>query len=144
MPEVERKLFIERFKQQNDNTFVGFAVMGGVFGEAIDLEGDRLTGAVIIGVGLPALCVERDLIRKYFDEHSGTGFEFAYQYPGINKVFQASGRVIRSENDRGIVLLIDKRFSSSRYRSLFPEEWNPVFVRNEDQIQNVLRNFWGS
>ena len=144
MPEVERKLFIERFKQQNDNTFVGFAVMGGVFGEAIDLEGDRLTGAVIIGVGLPALCVERDLIREYFDEHSGSGFEFAYQYPGINKVFQASGRVIRSENDRGIVLLIDKRFSSSRYRSLFPEEWNPVFVRNEDQIQNVLRNFWGS
>ena len=116
--------------------------MGGVFGEGIDLVGERLTGAVIVGVGLPGISPERDLIRGYYDQLDGSGFEFAYLIPGINKVFQAAGRVIRSESDRGVVLLIDRRFSAYRYTSLFPEEWRPVTVHDAEQLGEVLENFW--
>ena len=82
-----------------------------------------LVGAVVVGVGLPQICLEREIIREWFDSRTGHGFEYAYVYPGMNKVLQAVGRVIRSENDRGVVLLIDDRFSQLRYRKLFPPEW---------------------
>lgn len=143
MTELERDRFIASFSVENRETLAGFAVMGGVFGEGIDLMGDRLTGAVIVGVGLPAICLERELILQYFAEHGGEGFKFAYLYPGLNKVLQAAGRVIRSETDRGTVLLIDSRFATERYEVLFPGEWRPVIVRNESQLENSLKRFWG-
>ncbi len=125
MDEGQREAFLDRYKQAVPETLVGFAVMGGIFGEGIDLRGERLTGAVIVGVGLPGICLERDLIRDYFNREKGAGFEFAYQYPGINRVLQAAGRVIRSEEDRGVILLIDQRYRQPRYWSLLPGHWNP-------------------
>ncbi len=144
MTETEREWFISRFSRDNRETLVGFAVLGGVFGEGIDLAGDRLAGAVIVGVGLPALCLERDLIREYYAVQSGEGFEFAYLYPGFNKVLQAAGRVIRSEEDRGAVLLIDSRFTSERYRELFPGEWRPVTIHNDAHLFKTAQKFWNS
>jgi DNA excision repair protein ERCC-2 len=123
MVESDRIGFLDRFKAGNGRSIVGFAVMGGVFGEGIDLKGDRLTGAAIVGVGLPGICPERDQIRAYFDAQNGRGFAYAYQYPGINRVLQAAGRVIRSEYDRGAVLLIDQRYARSEYASLLPPHW---------------------
>ena len=125
MSEPEREAFLAAFAVEHGETLVGFAVMGGIFGEGIDLVGDRLIGAVIVGVGLPQLCVERDLIRDYFQEQTGAGFDYAYTFPGMNRVLQAIGRVIRSETDRGVVLLIDARFAEPRYRRLFPAWWQP-------------------
>ncbi|MHB9028923.1 MAG: ATP-dependent DNA helicase, partial [Candidatus Latescibacterota bacterium] len=142
MTEPEREQFIARFSHDNTETLVGFAVMGGVFGEGIDLVGDRLTGAVIVGVGLPALCLERELIRDYFAQKDEAGFEFAYLYPGFTKVLQAAGRVIRSEKDRGVVLLIDKRFAAERYRTLFPREWHTVIVRDGKHLSRIVQDFW--
>lgn len=122
---------------------VGFAVMGGVFGEGIDLVGERLVGAVVVGVGLPQLCLERDLICRYFDERDIPGFAYAYVYPGMNRVLQAAGRVIRTASDRGAILLVDRRFSQSRYRQLFPPSWHPVHsVRSSVHIAQSLAEFW--
>ncbi|HPB17373.1 MAG TPA: helicase C-terminal domain-containing protein, partial [Clostridia bacterium] len=106
------------------NTLVAFAVMGGLFGEGIDLVGEMLSGAAIIGPGLPMVCPERELIKKYFDDNDMNGFDYSYTYPGMNRVLQAAGRVIRSETDTGFVLLIDSRFGTSKYKSLFPKWWN--------------------
>jgi DNA excision repair protein ERCC-2 len=145
MTEGERDLFLAEFKKTDGRTLVGFAVMGGVFGEGIDLVGDELAGAAVVGVGLPAICLERELIREYFDrfdEGARYGFEFAYLYPGINRVLQAAGRVIRTELDRGTVLLIDERFASARYRALFPHEWQPVRVGDEEELRKALSRFW--
>jgi Rad3-related DNA helicase len=142
MSEAEREAFLAAFAAEHGKTLVGFAVMGGVFGEGIDLVGDRLIGAIIVGVGLPQLCVERDLIRDYFQEATGAGFDYAYTFPGMNRVLQATGRVIRSESDRGVVLLIDARFAEHRYRRLFPPGWEPVRVRSLREIREELRKFW--
>jgi DNA excision repair protein ERCC-2 len=135
MREEERDSFLENFesredkdnennnddnnnKQENkkEKTLVGFCVMGGVFSEGIDLTGDRLKVAIIIGVGLPRLSAERDIINKYFEEKNNLGYEYSYMYPGMNKVLQAAGRVIRTETDKGIVLLLDERFNYSYYK----------------------------
>ena len=142
MPESEREEFLERFAQDNPDTLVGFAVMGGIFGEGIDLVGKRLCGAVIVGVGLPAVCLENDLIRNYFNTTQHAGFEYAYLYPGVNRVLQACGRVIRTENDRGVVLLIDQRYSTHRYKSLLPAYWNLMRASNERQFAGELQRFW--
>ncbi len=143
MSEQERQDFLARFSAENPETLVGFAVMGGVFGEGIDLVGDRLSGCAVIGVGLPQICLERNIIRDYFDETMNQGFEFAYMYPGMNKVLQAAGRVIRTETDRGVVLLIDERFTGSQYRVLLPPEWFPIpRVRKPEQIAEYLNRFW--
>jgi DNA excision repair protein ERCC-2 len=142
MSEPDREAFLAAFAVEHGETLVGFAVMGGVFGEGIDLVGDRLIGAIIVGVGLPQLCVERDLIRDYFQEQTGAGFDYAYTFPGMNRVLQAIGRVIRSETDRGVVLLIDARFAEPRYRRLFPAWWQPVRARNTAEIRNGLAEFW--
>lgn len=118
--------------------------MGGVFGEGIDLTGDRLSGAVIVGVGLPQICNERNIIRKHFDEQSGAGFEYAYIYPGINRVLQAAGRVIRTESDMGVVVLLDERFSHHVYRELLPHEWPRIARASEGcLLPEVLQDFWG-
>ena len=142
MTETEREAFLEAFAADHAETLVGFAVLGGIFGEGIDLVGERLIGAVIVGVGLPQLCGERDLIRDYFQEKTGAGFDFAYTFPGMNRVLQATGRVIRSETDRGVVLLIDTRFAESRYRRLFPAHWQARRVASTDEILEVLGEFW--
>jgi len=142
MSENEREDFLKRFGQENSRTLVGFAVMGGIFGEGIDLVGDRLCGAVIVGVGLPGISLERELIRDYFSGTLSAGFEYAYQYPGINRVLQAAGRVIRTETDRGVVLLIDQRYGTYRYRSLLPAEWRPVKVQSGAELSQALQKFW--
>jgi DNA excision repair protein ERCC-2 len=142
MLEGKRDAFLERFSEDNPDSLVGFVVMGGVFGEGIDLVGERLSGAVIVGVGLPALSPERELIKDYYDRLSNNGFTYAYVYPGINRVFQAAGRVIRSEQDRGVVLLIDNRFTRTEYRSLFPGGWRPTVIRSNRAMAARLERFW--
>jgi DNA excision repair protein ERCC-2 len=142
MKEADRDAFLKRFVKQSPQTLVGFAVMGGIFGEGIDLVGERLSGVVIVGVGLPGISPERELIREYFTVYNRSGFEYAYLYPGINRVLQAAGRVIRSEKDRGTVLLIDQRFSTFRYKSLLHREWQPLTIQNEDHLKKELNKFW--
>jgi len=142
MGERQRESFLARFETDNPRTLVGFAVMGGIFGEGIDLVGTRLSGAAVVGVGLPAVGLERELIREYFAERLDQGFEYAYMYPGINRVLQAAGRVIRSETDRGVVLLIDARFAEPRYRRLYPPSWHPTTVRHLSTLRDTLRHFW--
>ncbi len=142
MPEPEREEFLDRFSHENPDTLVGFAVMGGIFGEGIDLVGKRLSGAVIVGVGLPAICMENDLIRDYFNTTQQAGFEYAYLYPGLNRVLQACGRVIRTEKDRGVLLLIDQRYGTHRYKSLLPPYWNPISASSEQHLAEALQRFW--
>ncbi len=144
MPDTDREAFLAAFATDRQDTLVGFAVMGGIFGEAIDLLGDRLIGAVVVGVGLPQLCRERDLIRDHFQKEKGRGFDYAYTFPGMNRVLQAVGRVIRSEHDRGVVLLIDARFAQKRYRELFPSWWRPVMVTQTAQIRDIAGQFWSA
>lgn len=123
MTEPEREDFLESFKQDRTGSYVGFAVLGGIFSEGVDLKGDRLNGVVVVGVGLPQLCLERDLIKKYFSSIGKNGYDYAYVYPGMNKVLQAGGRLIRSEHDTGTILLIDDRYLEYKYQSLLPEIW---------------------
>ncbi|MEW9122104.1 MAG: ATP-dependent DNA helicase [Thermotaleaceae bacterium] len=143
MTEEERELFLENFREDREQTLVGFAVMGGVFSEGIDLPGERLIGAIIIGVGLPQICLETDIIRDYFQKKNHKGYEYAYMYPGMNKVLQSVGRVIRREQDRGVVLLIDERFTSSTYKSLFPKTWRQYKrAAKSKYIQEIVQQFW--
>ncbi len=143
MRESEREAFMERFEQEPSRTLVGFVVMGGIFGEGIDLAGDRLVGAVVVGTGLPQVSLERNLIRQFYEQRgAGAGFDFAYTFPGFNRVLQAVGRVIRNETDRGVVLLIDGRFAELRYRQLFPVWWRPRAVRTMEVIGRQAADFW--
>ncbi|MFA6109768.1 MAG: helicase C-terminal domain-containing protein [Candidatus Latescibacterota bacterium] len=143
MSEAQREAFLAAFDERRETTLVGFALMGGIFGEGIDLLGERLVGAVVVGVGLPQICLERELIRNHFDEHGLPGFDYAYTYPGMNRVLQAAGRVIRSDEDRGVVLLVDERFGEERYRALLPAWWRPVVrVRTPAQVAASLSSFW--
>jgi len=143
MEEEEREAFLATFATKPDQTLVGFALMGGIFGEGIDLIGDRLSGAIIVGVGLPQIGMEREIIRSYYETTSRQGYEFAYMYPGFNKVLQAVGRVIRTEEDRGIVLLIDERFSQMSYKRLFPEQWKKIrYGANTDSLRKKIGSFW--
>jgi DNA excision repair protein ERCC-2 len=128
MSEEEREKFLTNFDTAGEQSLVGFAVMGGIFSEGIDLKGDRLTGAVIIGVGLPQVGLERDTMKEYFQKAGKNGYDFAYVYPGMNKVLQAGGRVIRSEEDRGTLVLVDDRFLSRKYVEMLPEEWRDFVV----------------
>jgi len=141
MAESERDEFLELF-QGGGRTMVAFCVLGGVFSEGIDLTGERLIGTVIVGVGLPQINTELDIVRDYYGG-PGRGFDFAYRFPGMNKVLQAAGRVIRSGQDRGVVLLIDDRFSSRQYTGLFPEHWRHWrAVKSEEELTHALDAFW--
>jgi DNA excision repair protein ERCC-2 len=142
MSEEQRQAYLERFSQDTDETLVGFAVLGGIFGEGIDLKGEQLTGVAIVGVGLPGMCIERDLIRDHYERKGRLGFEFAYQYPGINRVLQAAGRVIRSESDQGVILLIDRRYHQHRYRQMLPDNWNPRPINHQTHLEEKIRSFW--
>jgi len=148
MKDEERDIFLDNFQSRDENPgeknkmFVGFCVLGGIFSEGIDLTGDRLNGAIIVGVGLPKLSSERDIIKRYFETKNGLGYEYSYMYPGMNKVLQAAGRVIRTETDRGIVLLLDERFNYNYYKQLFPEHWKHCkTVRTPMQLQKLISKF---
>nr|WP_280521342.1 helicase C-terminal domain-containing protein [Paenibacillus mangrovi] len=123
MAEDERERFLDAFQAGTHETLAGFAVLGGIFSEGIDLQGDRLIGVAVVGVGLPQLGLERDLIRDYFNGEGKSGYDYAYVLPGMNKVLQAGGRLIRSEQDEGVLLLIDDRFRQPHYHDLLPSEW---------------------
>ena len=141
--EAEREAFLARFDSANERTLVGFGVLGGIYSEGIDLKGDRLIGTLVVGVGLPQIGREQDRIRDYYNRNGGTGYEFAYQYPGMNKVMQAAGRVIRGERDRGVVVLIDDRFNTPSYLRLFPEHWRGCrLVHTPEALEKELRAFW--
>ena len=142
MSERERDEFLDNFSTPSDGFLTGFVVMGGFFAESIDLVGERLAGAAIVGVGFPQISVERELVKAYFDNQNGSGFAFAYQVPGMIKVLQAAGRVIRSESDRGIVMLIDTRYTRVPYSLMFPEGWHPHFVGSVDKVAVLLQEFW--
>ena len=142
MTETEKEAFLKIFDDTNTGTLIGFCVMGGIFGEGIDLRAERLIGAVIVGTGLPQVCNERELFRNYFDERNGNGFEYAYLYNGMNKVLQSAGRVIRTNDDRGAILLLDERFGTDQYRNLFPQEWYPYETVNEESMKELLKDFW--
>lgn len=133
--------FLEQF--QPGGAVLGFAVLGGMYAEGVDLTGQRLIGAAIISVGLPQLCRERDLLREYCEQNDLPGFEFAYQYPGMDRVLQAAGRVIRTVKDRGVVLLVDSRFTEERYQQLFPAHWSHWQpVEDVQTLGQVLHQFW--
>lgn len=140
MSDEERELFLSAF-EDSETAKIGFAVMGGTFGEGIDLKGQRLIGVIVVGVGLPQIGIERNLIRDHFDQE-GYGFEYAYQYPGMVRVLQTAGRVIRSEEDHGVVCLIDHRFNEASYRQLFPEHWQVTQVKSAAHMSQSLAKFW--
>lgn len=143
MSEGEREDFLSIFTDDPDQTLVAFAVMGGIFSEGIDLTGDRLSGAIIVGVGLPQISMEREVIHGYFREKTGDGYPYAYMLPGMNRVLQAAGRVIRTEEDRGFILLLDDRFLHRRYLELFPREWaGYARVRTPEEVERTLQLFW--
>lgn len=141
--DAERTAFLERFSPAPDATLLGFGVLGGVFGEGVDLAGDRLIGCAVVGVGLPQVNPRQEMLRRYFDEKNGQGFDFAYRYPGMNKVLQAAGRVIRTPEDKGVVLLIDDRFDQSDYSRLLPAHWSHrQTLHTPEQLRSSLQAFW--
>lgn len=123
MSEEEREQFLEAFKEGSREAFIGFAVLGGIFSEGVDLKGDRLNGVIVVGVGLPQLSLERNVMKEYFQAMGKNGYDYAYTFPGINKVLQAGGRLIRSETDSGVIVLVDDRFLTEKYQRLLPNEW---------------------
>lgn len=143
MNEAEREAFLADFISEPEETLVGFCVLGGIFSEGIDLKGSRLIGTVIVGVGLPQINHEQELIKGYYDREKNQGFQFAYQIPGMNKVLQAAGRVIRDTDDRGVVLLLDQRFSTNAVQRFFPPHWNQAKTSySSERTQQFLQQFW--
>lgn len=142
MSETEREEFLKLFETEREESFVGFCVMGGIFSEGIDLAEDRLIGAVIVGTGLPQVCSDREIIRNFFDRKNMQGFSYSYLYPGMNKVLQSAGRVIRTERDKGVILLLDDRFQDQRYREIFPREWAGVRTCGMPSLRHQLEEFW--
>ncbi len=143
MTREEREAFLKAFDADAKSALVGFCVTGGIYSEGVDLVGKRLIGAVIVGVGLPGLSDEREAIRAYFDEKAGEGRAYAYVWPGMNRVLQAAGRVIRTEDDRGVILLIDDRFASPEYRTLIPAHWRGLrYVGDQQSLAKLLERFW--
>lgn len=143
MDNAARQEFLDEFRTPDGQTKVGFALLGGIFSEGIDLKYDALIGVGIVSVGLPGINEESDLIRDYFDQLNGQGFSFAYQLPGFNNVSQAAGRVIRTDDDKGVIVLMDRRFNQTRYRQIFPQNWQNIQVSNNDrQLNHLLGQFW--
>lgn len=142
MNEREREEFLEEFQEQKKETLLGFCIMGGIFSEGIDLMGDRLIGAAVVGTGLPQVNLERELLKQYYDKKGECGFDHAYRYPGMNKVLQAAGRVIRTKEDVGTILLMDERFLNPDYRMLFPAEWEDAAVCRLGNVDHHLKQFW--
>ena len=143
LDDAARAAFLEQFSPSPAKTLLGFGVMGGIFGEGVDLVGDRLIGCAIVGVGLPQVNPRQEILRRYYDEAGGTGFDYAYRFPGMNKVLQAAGRVIRTQEDRGVVLLLDDRFARGEYTRLFPRHWHQLqYLRSTTELEQQLAAFW--
>ena len=142
MNEADREEFIQEFSNPRGKSLAAFCVLGGIFSEGIDLKEDLLIGVLIVGTGLPQICNQREILKEYYQEENGQGFDYAYQYPGMNKVLQAAGRVIRTASDRGIIGLLDDRFLRSDYRLLFPREWSQYEVYTLDSLPGALEAFW--
>lgn len=161
MNEEAREAFLARFQgneqcdlsfiqmeieteEQEEKSLLGFCVMGGIFGEGIDLKNDSLIGAIVVGTGIPQVCYERELLKNYFDDAGESGFDYAYRYPGMNKVLQAAGRVIRTADDVGIIVLLDERFLQPAYQKLFPREWDGYESVTKEGIAKRITRFWDS
>lgn len=142
MNEKKREEFLAEFSVERERTLVAFCVMGGIFGEGIDLKNEQLIGAIIVGTGLPQISNEREILMNYYEKRMGEGFDYAYRYPGMNKVLQAAGRVIRTMDDVGVIELLDERFLQSDYRNLFPKEWEKRTVCTVDNVTSHLGKFW--
>ncbi len=143
LDDAARAGFLGRFTPHPEKTLLGFSVMGGIFGEGVDLTGDRLIGCAIVGVGLPQVSPRQEMLRRYYDEQNGSGFDYAYRWPGMNKVLQAAGRVIRTQSDKGVVLLLDDRFTQSEYARLFPRHWRHLeYLNSTEALKEKLRRFW--
>lgn len=142
MGETDREIFLENFNEENKNTLIGFCVMGGIFSEGIDLIGEKLIGAVIVGTGIPQISNEREILKKYYDNKRLNGFDYAYRYPGMNKVQQSAGRVIRTKDDNGMILLLDERFLMEEYLQLFPREWKRFEVCSLMHLEEYVDAFW--
>ncbi len=145
MTEQDKEIFLEEFSNtQKGITLIGMCVMGGVFSEGIDLKKDSLIGVIIVGTGLPSIDIKQQLLRQFFDEKEGCGYEYAFVYPGMNKVLQAAGRVIRTEEDCGVIALLDDRFLSSQYKMLFPREWSNYVVTDIETVGEEILDFWNN
>lgn len=142
MKEEDREWFLAQFERARETSLAAFCVMGGIFSEGIDLTGEKLVGALIIGTGLPKVCREREILKSYFDRKGMDGFAYAYQYPGMNKVLQAAGRVIRTTEDRGVIVLMDDRFATASYQNLFPREWAEYIRCRAETLPDHLSDFW--
>ena len=157
MTEEERENFLKHFTgnmhlniqeqigmpvEIEEMSLLGFCVLGGIFSEGIDLKQDSLIGVIIVGTGLPLVCPEREILKNYFDNEEGSGFDYAYRYPGMNKVLQAAGRVIRTDEDIGVVALLDERFLQNSYTRLFPREWDKYKIVQEATVGKYVEKFW--
>lgn len=158
MSEARREEFLRKFEgnencnlseqisfdieEEEETILIGFCVMGGIFSEGIDLKNDSLIGAIIVGTGIPQVCCERELLKNYFDEQGENGFDYAYRIPGMNKVLQSAGRVIRTADDIGIIALLDERFLEYPYKRMFPREWNQYEVVAVDEVAKRVEKFW--
>lgn len=143
MDEAAREAFLSKFEEPAEDVhLIGFCVMGGIFGEGIDLKHDSLIGVIVVGTGIPQVCHERELLKRFFDAQGENGFDYAYRFPGMNKVLQAAGRVIRTAEDVGIVALLDERFLQYTYQRLFPREWAGYEVVSVDTAAKRISRFW--
>ena len=145
MSAADREKFLNEFRSEGrtQDSLVGFAVLGGIFSEGIDLPGEKLIGVIIAGTGMPAITSERNVMREYFDRTRESGMEYAYTYPGFNSVLQAAGRVIRTADDRGVLILIDSRYAEPGYYRLFPKYWRHIkYTGDPFSLEEILRRFW--
>jgi len=142
MSEASREDFLQHFHMEKEGSLVAFSIMGGIFSEGIDLIGERLIGAVVVGTGLPQIGYEREILMNFYNARGENGFDYAYRFPGMNKVLQAAGRVIRTDSDRGIIVLLDERFMNRDYRELFPADWSDYRICTLDNIEDQLMDFW--
>ncbi len=142
MREQHREEFLREFQEVRGRSMVAFCVMGGIFGEGVDLREDQLIGAIIIGTGIPQIGGESEILKNYFDERDGNGFDYVYRFPGMNKVQQAAGRVIRTLSDVGVIALLDERFLQRDNRRLFPREWEDYRTVDLEHVDGLLADFW--
>ena len=143
MTAKEKRNFLAEFSVKDGRYLVGFCVLGGIYSEGVDLVGDSLIGAAVVGIGMPQLSYEREAMRDYYNDKYEAGTEYAYLYPGMNKVFQAAGRVIRREDDRGVIVLIDDRFADPIYKKSIPALWHGMrYVGDANELKDRILDFW--
>jgi DNA excision repair protein ERCC-2 len=143
MGRTERERFLSEFKEDTGKLRIGFCVLGGAFSEGVDLPGNKLIGTVIVGVGLPGLSNENNIIKEYYDIKSECGYDYAYTFPGMNNILQAAGRVIRTDSDKGIVILIDDRYGEDKYKLLLPPQWSHiVYTGDPVSLSKAVSDFW--